>query len=311
MWLNQGSNGPAVLACRRLFLPAGGCAGLPAAVLACRRLCLPALVPPAHEVVIGLGGQAAGRGFRLQMFQHIRGGNHVAILGVDIQQVGLVGALRAVAHAVAHHHRVIAVLERIDGRGPDAAAGGAAGDNTITVQDSSTSYWTLDAFENGTFNYNGSTVWSCRIESSTATGTGGGNANCSVVTIETTFPISFLTEESTVRFLKSKYMDVTRASGPNPAIHQAAIGVGVCFNFPGREITTSGYYGWIQTWGETCIQIATSHKGGSTGERQLHALGAGGAQLVDSGDKNQIIGHYLQKTQSNMDKPLIYLMIAP
>jgi hypothetical protein len=200
---------------------------------------------------------------------------------------------------------------QVDVAGDDFTAGGQAGDKTITVQDATTGYWAADAFENGTFNYNYNTVWSCRIVGNTATGTVGENSNCSVVTLETALPINFSASESYVRFLKSKYMDVVVASGGASEINQAAVGVAIVFNYTGRTVTTEGRYGWIQTWGPTCIQIATSHEGGTSGERQLSAYGAGGAQCIDNSDKYQTIGHYLQGVHADITKPLIYLTIAP
>src|SRR5215208_6358699 len=63
------------------------------------------------------------------MIQHLLDADHVAVLGVYVVEVRLVGIGVAVAHRLAGHDGSEAVLEGVYGRGTDAARGRGSGDD--------------------------------------------------------------------------------------------------------------------------------------------------------------------------------------
>ena len=69
---------------------------------------------------------------RCDLFQAIEcllNGDYVAVLGVYVVEVRVVGVGVAVAHGFAGDYRAEAVLESVDSRRADAARGGCAGDD--------------------------------------------------------------------------------------------------------------------------------------------------------------------------------------
>jgi hypothetical protein len=70
---------------------------------------------------LGLPSGTLGGATRTQEFQHLLDANHVAVLGVHVVEVRLVGIGVAVPHGLAGHEGPEAVLEGVDGRGPHAA----------------------------------------------------------------------------------------------------------------------------------------------------------------------------------------------
>lgn len=65
----------------------------------------------------------------LQVLEHLLRRHHVAVLGVYVVEVGLVGVRIAVADGLARDYRPVAVLEGVDGGRADAARGRGAGDD--------------------------------------------------------------------------------------------------------------------------------------------------------------------------------------
>src|SRR5215203_333450 len=78
---------------------------------------------------LALPSGTLGGATRTQELQHLLDANHVAVLGVHVVEVRLVGLWVAVAHGLAGHDRPEAVLEGVDGRGPHAARGRGPGDD--------------------------------------------------------------------------------------------------------------------------------------------------------------------------------------
>ena len=182
---------------------------------------------------------------------------------------------------------------------------GVSGSRTIAVTDTDTSLWTVDAFEGGYFLYAGSYMWSCRILGNTAT-----SGNVSTVTLETPLPLTLTGLYASCRFMRSPWMGVVRHDGAGGSVFHSMVGVQVIYGTESAE--SEDKYGWIQTWGPVCIQISTSHKGGTTGERTLWA-GTSSAQVETSQTEAQIIGFYMQETSSsnNLSQPMVFLQISP
>src|SRR3954469_8654200 len=76
-----------------------------------------------------LPSMASGSAARPQIIQHLLDADHVAVLGVYVVEVRLMGVRVAVPHSLTGHDGPEAVLEGVDGRGPYASRGRGASDD--------------------------------------------------------------------------------------------------------------------------------------------------------------------------------------
>src|ERR687897_284968 len=77
----------------------------------------------------GAGSASVRRTDSLQVLEHLLRRLHVAVLGIYVVEVGLMGLFVAVPYRFARDYWSVAVLEGVNGGRADAAGGRGAGDN--------------------------------------------------------------------------------------------------------------------------------------------------------------------------------------
>jgi len=175
---------------------------------------------------------------------------------------------------------------------------GALGSKTAIITESDVSE---NDFAGGYFCIQGGgTLYMAHIKSNTAT-----SDSKVTLTLEAKLPF-VLSASYTASITKCIWKEVVRHSGAAANMGSAVLGV-----YQGYTPSNSeGYYGWIQTWGPSIVQISVTHQGDAHSERALWADN-GAAQVEASYTTQQPIGWYLQEYDaSTLSLPVVFLMLS-